>query len=133
MRISHFVNFFPPRLSYNTVHLLIAMYLLLDQQEKLTKNHLYICPDVISNLPKRAKPPKKWPLSISRMIFWNLNILKCREFVSYSAAELTCSFSKTNASFHMFQKMQTHHILIKHFFEGRPVVEHIPKRFNQIQ
>lgn len=23
--------------------------------------------------------------------------------------------------------------LIKHFFEERPVVEHIPKRFNQIQ
>lgn len=63
-----FIIFFP-RLSYNTIHLLTGMYLLLDQQEKLTKDHLYACPDVISNLPKRAKPTKEWPLSISRMTF----------------------------------------------------------------
>lgn len=40
----------------------------------------------------------------------------------------------------MSQKMQTHHIvaleklsLIKCFFEGRLIVEQIPKSFNQIQ
>lgn len=68
MRISHLVKLFPS-LSYNTVNLLIGIHLLPDQQEKLTKNYLYASPDVISDLPRRAMPPKEWPLNISRMIF----------------------------------------------------------------